>query len=359
MPHPLPRLSTLSPGPHARDLLGAISEVVVYQVPLKVRFRGVTQRNGLLLRGPYGWGECAPFWDYDSKESSTWFLSALESATRPHPEQVRTQIPLNATIPVIPTTKVRATLSAQPGCRTAKVKVADGGVLDQADADRVAETAAVLHDWYGDAGRVRIDANAAWTVSEAARVLEVLNEAANPVGGLEYAEQPCQTVEELAQLRRLTDVPIAADESIRRGNPDEVAALSAADVGVLKVAPLGGIRSALQTQKTVGLPGVVSSALDTSIGIAAGVQLAASLAQLDYACGLNTGTLLAADVVDKRLVSGRDGDGTLSVYEANQVVTGELTSRASLVDQQLVEQWKVRLEEMAAAIQDKAVSHGV
>src|SRR5690606_27117690 len=187
------------------------------------------------------------------------------------------------------------------GCRTVKVKVADGGRTDPAtvaaDLARLEAVRAAL----GPAGLVRIDLNGAWSLDDAVRLLPVYAKAA---GGLEYAEQPCATVDDLAALRRRVDVPIAADESIRRAeDPLRVARLGAADVAVLKVQPLGGVRACLRVAEQIGLPGVVSSALETSVGIAAGVALAAALPELPYACGLATVGLFERDVVAEPLVT--------------------------------------------------------
>lgn len=348
-----PQLAGLSPGPNAKELLGASFEVVLYKIPLTVRFRGVTHREGLLLRGAAGWGECAPFWDYGAEESSTWLSSAMSVASTPFPKRVRELIPLNLTVPVVPVDQVLARIESQPGCSTAKVKVADGGVLNAQDIERTHVVAKTLADLYGTSARVRIDANAAWTVQEAADALAQLDEAAAPAGGLEYAEQPCNSVEELAELRTLTSVPIAADESIRRAtDPEAVVRLNAADTAVLKVAPLGGVEAAVSLSRRLGLPPVVSSALDSSIGIAAGVALAATLPTLPYACGLNTGSLLAADVIDDPLVSreGATDPGFLSADRAAQVVTGELSAHSDPVETSLLELWRTRLEAMAQTL---------
>ena len=173
-------------------------------------------------------------------------------------------------------------MRASAGCRTAKVKVAEPGQPESADVERVA----AVRDALGPGGRIRVDANGAWDVDTAVRRTRELDRAA---GGLEYVEQPCATVEELAAVRRQVDVPVAADESIRRAeDPLRVARLEAADVAVLKVQPIGGVAACLRVAEQIGLPVVVSSALETSVGIAAGLALAAALPELPYACGLAT-----------------------------------------------------------------------
>ena len=348
-----PELGVLNPGPLARALLGEIDEIVLFKVPLNTRFRGVDHREGLLLRGTEGWGECAPFWDYGPQESATWLASALSVASSPFPQARRTLVPLNLTVPVTPASTVEARIDSQPGCATAKVKVADRGELTHEDLERVRFAAGILADRYGALARVRVDANAVWSVEQAARALQQLDAAAALAGGLEYAEQPCKSTEELAELRTLTDVPIAADESIwRAANPLAVSAMKAADVAVLKVAPLGGIRAGETLSRKLGLSPVVSSALDTSIGIAAGVGLAAALPELPYACGLNTGSLLAADVVDQPLVSGADSEnpGFLSAAAAAQAHRGELSSSSLPPSGDLLDVWRSRLEKMAAVL---------
>ena len=264
-------------------------------IPMRVRFRGVLHREAVLLQGPAGWGEFSPFLEYDDLESSRWLAAALEAATLGWPPPVRDSIPVNATVPAVPAGEVAGILARFPGCTTAKVKV--GGCLSE-DLDRVAAVREVL----GTPGLVRVDANAAWSVDEATTAIKAL-----APYDLEYVEQPCATVEELAQVRARVDVRIAADESVRKAeDPLRVARMKAADIVVLKVAPLGGVRAALAVAEQCGLPVVVSSALDTSVGIRAGVALAAALPELLFACGLATTSLLAGDVVTDSL-DGRGG----------------------------------------------------
>lgn len=275
--------------------------VVPFAIPLRARFRGVTVREGLLLRGPAGWGEFAPFPDYGVADCAPWLRAAREAASADWPAPRRSAVPVNAIVPAVdPETAQRMVREA--GCATVKVKVGGGDPGD--DEARVA----AVRDALGPGGRIRIDANGAWTVDEAVAALKALDAAA---GGLEYAEQPCRSVEDLAALRRRVDVPVAADESIRRAaDPLRVAALRAADVAVLKVAPLGGVAACLELAERIRLPVVVSSAVDTSVGLAAGLALAAALPDLPYACGLGTGHLLARDVVADPLLPV---DGFLAV----------------------------------------------
>ena len=284
------------PLPPVGDLLAALHVVAI---PMRVPFRGVTTREVALFEGPAGWGEFGPFLEYQPAEASRWLASAVESAWVGWPVGLRGSVPVNATVPAVRPEQVAGVLARFPGCTTAKVKVAEQG---QSLGDDLARVAAV-REVVGPAARVRVDANGAWSVDDALAALRRLG-----AYDLEYAEQPCATVEELRDLRMAlarngVDVPIAADESIRKAeDPLRVRDLEAADIVVVKVAPLGGVRSALTVVEACGLPAVVSSALDTSVGIAAGVALAAALPSLEHACGLGTVALLAGDVAVAPLV---------------------------------------------------------
>lgn len=265
----------------------------VVALPMRVRFRGVDMREALLLDGPSGWGEFAPFAEYADDESARWLAAAVEAAYAAWPPPVRDAVPVNATVPAVPADRVPDVLARFDGCTTAKVKVAERGQALGDDIDRVAAVRAAM----GPSARIRVDANGGWDVDTAADALTRL-----AAYGLEYAEQPCATVEELVELRtslarKGTDILIAADESIRKADdPLRVARLGAADLVVVKVSPLGGVARALEIVEACGLPAVVSSALDTSVGIAAGVALAAALPTLDHACGLGTVGLFERDV---------------------------------------------------------------
>lgn len=275
-----------------------------FAIPMPVKFRGTTLRQGALLHGPAGWGEFSPFPEYGPRECARWLSCALEAAAWGWPAPVRQSVPVNVTVPAVDPELARAIVS-RSGCRTAKVKVAEPGQPGSADIARVA----AVRDAIGADGRVRVDANGGWDVAEAERQLTALSEF-----GLEYAEQPCATLPELAELRRRISVPLAADESIRRAeDPMKVRAAGAADIVVLKAQPLGGVRSALDIAEACGLPVVVSSAVDTSVGLAAGVALAAALPELPYACGLATMSLLAGDVTGSPLA---EHDGALPVRPA-------------------------------------------
>lgn len=259
----------------------------VYSIPMRTRFRGVTRREGVLIQGPAGWGEFSPFAEYGPAECARWLAAAREAAHDGWPAPVRDRIPVNVTIPAVGPERAFE-MTKVSGCRTAKVKVAEPG---QDDADDLARVQAV-RDAIGPDGRLRVDVNGGWDVDHAARMIRALDR-----WELEYVEQPCATLGELARVRRRVDVPIAADESIRRAeDPLRVRAAGAADVAVLKVQPLGGVAAALRVAEACGLPVVVSSAVETSVGLAAGVALAAALPELPYACGLATLALLEGDV---------------------------------------------------------------
>ena len=292
-----------------RLAIPGIDAVVPFSVPLTTRFRGVNERHGLLLHGPCGWGEWSPFDEYDDRVAAVWLASAIEAACTLAPTSRREHVPVNVTVPAVGADEARAIVAAS-ACRTAKVKVAEPS---QTLADDVARVAAV-RDALGPDGIIRVDANAAWSVDEAIEALGRLEEAAR---GLEYAEQPCTRLEELAEVRARTGVRIAADEAIRRDHADLALLRDAVDVAVIKIQPSGGVHAALALIASLGLPVVVSSALDTSVGLAAGVRLAVALDTLPYACGLATGLLLAEDVVTRPL---RPVDGVLRTTDAADLV---------------------------------------
>ncbi|UPL11228.1 o-succinylbenzoate synthase [Microbacterium sufflavum] len=271
----------------------------VVALPMHTRFRGVDTREALLFEGPERWAEFSPFVEYDDAEAATWLAAAIDYAWRAQPAPVRDRIGVNATVPAVEPGRVPEVLARFPGCRTAKVKVAEPGQLL---ADDVARVRAV-REAMGPEGRVRIDANGLWNVDEAEHAVHALAEY-----DLEYVEQPCATVPELAELRtrvKYMGIPVAADESIRKSDdPLAVARAGAADIVVIKAQPLGGVTHALQIVTAAGLPAVVSSALDTAVGLSQGAALAAALPSLGFDCGLGTGSLFLDDVTDLRPVDG-------------------------------------------------------
>jgi O-succinylbenzoate synthase len=307
---------------------------------MRTRFRGITVREGALLEGAAGWGEWSPFLDYDPAVAEPWLRCAEEAAAGDWPAPLRDRVPVNVTVPATDPEAAHR-IVRDSGCRTAKVKVAEPGQVLADDQARIE----AVRDALGPGGLVRVDANGAWDVDTAVAAIAALDRAA---GGLEYVEQPCATVEELAAVRRRVDVPIAADESIRRAaDPYRVRDLDAADVAVLKVQPLGGVRSCLRIADDIGLPVVVSSALESSVGIAAGVALAAALPELPHACGLATVQLLTDDLSDPPLLPV---DGALPVRTPT-VDPAALDRLAASPER--VAAWEVRLAEVRALRQDR------
>jgi o-succinylbenzoate synthase len=286
--------------PQLDDILDRLHVVAL---PMRVRFRGITVREVALIDGPEGWGEFGAFLEYGPLEAAHWLASAMEAAYQPPPDIHRDRIPINATVPAVDASQVPEVLARFPGARTAKVKVAEPG---QTLADDVARVNAVR----ASVSTVRVDANGGWSVDDAVTAATALT----ADGPLEYLEQPCMTVAELAELRRRVDVPIAADESIRKADdPLQVVQADAADVAVLKVAPLGGVRALLAIAAQIDIPIVVSSALDSAVGIAGGLLAAAALPDLTHACGLGTGGLFVEDVAEPM----RPVEGYLPVASAS------------------------------------------
>jgi O-succinylbenzoate synthase len=274
-----------------------LASMQVVALPLKSRFRGITERELALFEGPAGWGEFAPFLEYDDAESSNWLLSAIDAAINPAPMAYRGLIKVNATLPALNNAKeIEELLQSFTGCDTVKIKVGEN--LGE-DIVRIARVRALLPK-----AKLRLDVNGAWSVDQA---LINLYEIYEEVGPLEYIEQPCATLTELRQLKEklVIDFKITGDEVIRKAkDPFVIDLQGAVDVLMLKVAPLGGVTRAREIGAHHNLPMVVSSALDSAVGIGYGLQLAASLPSLDYACGLATSQLLSADVADMPLENG-------------------------------------------------------
>lgn len=297
---------------HIDDVL---SRAHVVSLPLAVKFRGITTREALLIEGPAGWGEFSPFLEYGPAEAAHWLAAGLEAAYEGFPEPVRDLIEVNGTIPAVPASEVPAVMECYPGCRTFKIKVAEKG---QTLADDIARVTAV-RNYITERGRVpvlRVDANGGWSVEQAV-------EAAKALMPLDYMEQPCASAEELAEVRRQLMrnglfVRVAADESIRKvEDPYRVADLQAADVAVVKPAPLGGVRRVLDVAKHLRsrhMDITVASALDTSVGIGMGLATVAALPKIlddedvdvtPAAAGLATGSLFLEDVTEPRqLIDG-------------------------------------------------------
>ena len=268
----------------------------VVALPTKTDFRGVTVREVALIEGPKGWGEFSPFIEYDFKECVPWLVSAVEAAVLSPPVGLRSEIQVNATLPAINgKEKIADVLSWFPGCSTVKIKV---GASLKEDLARIACVRELL-----PTAKIRIDANGAWTVGKATQAIHAIHD----ICELEYVEQPCVSLDDLRELKKRVGTPvlIAGDEIVRKSNdPLAVDLDDAVDILLLKVAPLGGIKRSLEIARHHGKPVVVSSALDSAVGISYGLRLAAALPDLPYACGLGTGQLLRADVASLPIIDG-------------------------------------------------------
>ena len=284
------------------DLLATLR---VITLPTRSNFRGINVREVALMQGPQGWGEFSPFLEYDDKECRPWLASAIEAATVARPKRYRDSIAINGTIPELNDKKEIADLMrSYQGVKTFKVKV--GRNLNE-DVIRVARV-------FSNAPKaaIRVDVNGLWSVDEALTHLYAYYE---EIGPLEYVEQPCATVEELRELKSKIKIPlrIAADELVRKAaDPFAVDLTGAADLVMLKVQPLGGIKRSLEIAAHHGLPVVVSSALESAIGIEYGLDLAASISDLTHDCGLATGSLLTSDIAAHQIVDGKIALGQIS-----------------------------------------------
>lgn len=274
-----------------------LDSAVPFRVSLKVPFRNVTERTGVLLNGPAGWGEFGPFADYDAAGAAAWLAAAVESAWLGWPDPVRESIGVNAIIPDgTPEAAARfAVEAAERGITTMKVKVAGYGVSPVKDLLRLQ----AIREVVSASTRLRIDANGGWDVDTALQFLEAVGEL-----NLEYVEQPCASLEDCGIVKRSSRARVAVDEGLRRAQDVDDLELhdrirAAADFVIIKVPPLGGVRRAMRVARSVDLPVVVSGAMDTSVGLGAGVALAAALPGTQYASGLGTGALLATDVVNE------------------------------------------------------------
>ena len=270
----------------------------VIALPMKTKFRGITVREVALIKGPHGWGEFSPFLEYDDAESAPWLASAIEAATTPKPKLYRTSIAINGTIPALnDKKKIEELVNSFPGVETYKVKV--GQNLSE-DVARLAMIRVLRPK-----AKLRVDVNGLWSVEDALRNLYTYYE---NIGPLEYVEQPCATLEELRELKSKIKIPvkIVGDEILRKAaDPFAIDLTDAIDYLMLKVQPLGGIKRAHALAKHHNLPVVVSSALESAVGINYGLTLAASFEEMNFDCGLGTGSLLAADVSQLPIVDGK------------------------------------------------------
>lgn len=264
----------------------------VIALPTKTNFRGITVREVALFKGEYGWAEFSPFLEYDDAEAAHWLASAIEAATTPRPQLFRTAVAVNGTIPALnDANQIKAIVESFPRVKSFKVKVGNNLAEDLA---RINEIRQLRPDT-----KIRIDVNGLWNVDQAEQFL-------NTIGGIEYVEQPCATIEELRELKKRTSVKIVGDEILRKaGNPFDIDLTGAVDYLMLKVQPLGGIKRAHAIAEHHKLPVVVSSALESAVGIKYGLELAASFNEMNFDCGLGTGSLLAKDVAQLQIVDGK------------------------------------------------------
>ena len=269
----------------------------VVALPTRTNFRGISVREVALFQGEYGWGEFSPFLEYDYKESAPWLMCAIEAATKPAPKLYRASVKVNGTIPALNNpADIEGIVESFPGVQTFKVKVGENLAEDIA---RLAKVRSLRPK-----AKLRIDVNGTWSVQEAVTNLRAIYE---NIGSLEYVEQPCATGEELRELKEKlkVDMKIAGDEVLRKASdPFAVDLNSAIDILMLKVQPLGGIARAHKLAEHHKLPVVISSALESAVGINYGLQLAASFPEMDFDCGLGTGSLLSANVADLPIVNG-------------------------------------------------------
>lgn len=264
----------------------------VVSLPMKVNFRGINHREVALFQGPQGWAEFSPFLEYSDEESARWLACAIEAATQAPPTLYRSSVGVNATMPALNgESEIAQILAGFPGCTTVKIKV---GTNEKQDLERIATVRKLSPQ-----SKIRIDVNGLWSVDHAAKFLELCGE-------IEYVEQPCATVAELRELKSRVDVKIVGDEILRKStNLFEIDLNGAIDILMLKVQPLGGIKNAHALAAHHKMPVIVSSALESAVGINYGLTLAASFEEMSYDCGLGTGSLLAKNVADIPIVDGK------------------------------------------------------
>jgi O-succinylbenzoate synthase len=302
----------------------------VVSLPTKTDFRSVTDREVALFEGPCGWGEFAPFLEYGAQECVPWLVSGIESAFVPFPVARNEYIRVNATLPAVNgADRIREVLSWFPGCDTIKIKV--GSNLEE-DILRISTAREIV-----PGAKIRIDVNGNWGVNEAVTALRSI---IDRTGEIEYVEQPCATVEELRQVKSKfgNSLTITGDEVIRKAaNPLTVDLRGAIDVVMLKVAPLGGIAQSLAIASHHGLPTVVSSALDSAVGISTGLHLAATFESQTFAAGLGTGSLLTADIARLPIIDGR--------IKVERVTPSSLALAKYDVDSARYDFWRARISQ--------------
>ena len=301
-------------------------ELQVVSIPVKNTFRGIKSREIALFEGPAGWSEFSPFLEYDNKQSATWMKAALEAATKPAPTPLRNEVMVNATLPNIKPGEVEKVLSNFDGCTTIKIKINDFTI----DRELLIESLKHVPN-----AKFRLDINGGWTLDEA--IVNLKNYEGEFAGLIDYVEQPCIDIADLKVLKNETGIKIAVDESIRKFLGSDLTKLKdVADIAVIKWAPSGGINSALDLIKQISLPVVVSSALDSSVGISHGLALACAIPNLYGACGLATVALLEGDVTSDSLLASK---GVI----ANHKVTPDRISEFK-VDNQRQKWWQDRAD---------------
>ena len=278
-------------------LADLVSAARIVALPLRTKFRGLEEREALLFEGPNGWAEWAPFVEYTDEEAAVWLAAAIDFAYGELPSLHRDRIPVNATLPAVAPDLVERVLTNFGEFSTVKIKVAEAGHSITDDSARIQKVRELCPD-----AKIRLDANGGFEISQA---IELVNQLKTVGIEIEYFEQPVASIAEMAELRLQLSrigVKIAADESVRKvSDPLAVAQANAADILVLKAAPLGGIARALAIAAEAELPVVISSALDTSVGLSMGAYLAAAIPNLEFDCGLATSALLAGDVTREPL----------------------------------------------------------
>ena len=301
-------------------------ELQVVSIPVKNTFRGIKSREIALFEGPAGWSEFSPFLEYDNKQSAIWMKAALEAATKPAPTPLRNEVMVNATLPNIKPGEVEKVLSNFDGCTTIKIKINDFTI----DRELLIESLKHVPN-----ARFRLDINGGWTLDEA--IVNLKNYEGEFAGLIDYVEQPCIDIADLKVLKNETGIKIAVDESIRKFLGSDLTKLKdVADIAVIKWAPSGGINAALDLIKQISLPVVVSSALDSSVGISHGLALACAIPNLYGACGLATVALLEGDVTSDSLLASK---GVI----ANRKVTPDRISEFK-VDNQRQKWWQDRAD---------------
>ena len=273
-----------------------LASLQVLSLPTRTNFRSVTKREVALFKGPNGWGEFSPFLEYESEEAAYWLAAGIEAAFSQLPNTYRDEIEINATLPAVDTkVDVENILAWYPGAKVVKIKV---GANLELDIARIENALAVNNDYL-----IRLDVNGGWGVKEAESAIAQIIERVG-IEKIQYIEQPVATLEELKELQ--LPIPVVGDEVIRKcADPFAIDLNGAVDILMLKVSPLGGIKRAMKIAEHHKLPVVVSSALESAVGISHGIRLAASLPELNYACGLGTGKLLANDVAELPIIDGK------------------------------------------------------